>query len=98
MLATLDPTVLPPLIAHDGPRVLLKEVNGEDQYGAPPELLVRMVDLLVALQLEWIGRTDELRALGGADWRAPALAALAARTVERSAPASRRGSRGSSSR
>jgi len=87
MLATLDPTVLPPLIAHDGPRVLLKEVNGEDQYGAPPELLVRMVDLLVALQLEWIGRTDELRALGGADWRAPALGALAARTVERSAPA-----------
>jgi Phosphotransferase enzyme family len=85
ILATLDPMVLPPLIAHDGPRVLLKEVNGEDQYGAARPLLVRMVDLLVALQVEWIGRTDELRALGAADWRSPALSALAARTVERSA-------------
>jgi hypothetical protein len=85
MLATLDPTVLPPLLAHDGPRVLLKEVNGEDQYGAALPLLVRMVDLLVALQVEWIGRTDELRVLGATDWRSAALCASAARTVERCA-------------
>jgi aminoglycoside phosphotransferase (APT) family kinase protein len=70
-------------MAHDGPRVLLKEVNGEDQYGAALPLLVRMVDLLVALQVDWIGRTAELHRLGAADWRAAALCALAARTVER---------------
>ena len=81
MLATLDRTVLPPLVAHDGPRVLLDEVPGEDQYGAALPVLVRMVNLLVGLQVEWIGRTDELRALGANDWRSGALIDLASRTV-----------------
>jgi hypothetical protein len=85
MLATLDPAVLPPLIAHDGPRVLLEEVSGEDQYDAPLPLLLRMVDLLVRLQVDWVGRTDELRMLGAADWRPASLCALVARTVERCA-------------
>jgi hypothetical protein len=85
VLSTLDPAVLPPLIAHDGPRVLLDEVNGEDQYDAPLPLLLGMVDLLVRLQVEWAGRTDELHMLGGPDWRSSALEALVARTVERCA-------------
>jgi hypothetical protein len=85
MLATLDPAVLPPLIAHDGPRVLMEEVRGEDQYDAQLPLLLRMVDLLVHLQVEWAGRTGELRMLGAADWRPASLCALVARTVERCA-------------
>jgi Phosphotransferase enzyme family len=85
MLATLDPAVLPPLIAHDGPRVLLAAVPGEDRYDAAVPELVRMVDLLVGLQVEWTGRTDELRALGAADWRSPALGALVTGVVERAA-------------
>jgi hypothetical protein len=83
MLATVDRAVLPPLVAHDGPRVLLEEINGEVQYDAPLPLLVRMVDLLVQLQVDWTGRTDELRELGAADWRSASLGALVARTVER---------------
>jgi hypothetical protein len=84
MLATLDPAVLPPLIAHDGPRVLLEAVPGEDQYDAPLPRLVRMVDLLVALQVQWAGRTDELARLGANDWRSPALCAQVTAIVERS--------------
>ena len=49
-------------------------------------MLMRMVDMLVELQLGWIGRTEELlragrRTTGGS----PALGALVGRTVERSA-------------
>jgi hypothetical protein len=83
MLATLDPAIVPPLIAHDGARVLLAAVPGEDQYDAALPQLVRMVDLLVGLQVEWTGRTDELLALGAADWRSASLAALVTGTVER---------------
>jgi hypothetical protein len=86
MLATLDPAVLPPLLAHDGPRVLLKEVNGRDQYGAPLPLLVRMVDLLVRLQVEWVSHTEELLSLGVADWRPEALGAMVSDAVSRCAP------------
>ena len=85
MLARLDPAVVPPLIAHDGPRVLLEEVQGEDQYDAELPLLLRMVDLLVGLQVEWQSRTEELLSLGAADWRPEALGAMVAGTVERCA-------------
>jgi Phosphotransferase enzyme family len=85
LLARIDPAVGPPLIAHDGPRVLLEQVPGADQYDAALPLLVRMVDLLVGLQVEWQGRTAELLSLGAADWRPDALAAMVARTLERCA-------------
>jgi aminoglycoside phosphotransferase (APT) family kinase protein len=85
MLATLDPAVLPPLVAHDGPRVLLDEVPGEDQYHAPVPVLVRMVDLLVELQVQWADRTDELLALGANDWRAEGLSELVTGIIARRA-------------
>jgi hypothetical protein len=85
MLATLDASVLPTLIAHEGPRVLLDQVPGEDQYDAPLPLLVRMVDLLVQLQVQWAGRTDELLALGANDWRADGLGELVAGIIARRA-------------
>ena len=83
LLSRLNPTVGPPVIAHDGPRVLLEEVQGADQYDAAVPLLGRMVDLLVELQVEWQRRTEELLSLGAADWRPDALGAKVARTVER---------------
>jgi hypothetical protein len=86
MLARLDPIVVPRLIAHDGSRVLLEEIHGEDQYDAPLPLLVRMVDLLVGLQVEWVSRTEELLSLGVADWRSEAIAARASDAVSRCAP------------
>jgi hypothetical protein len=85
ILARLGPTVVPRLIAQDGPRVLLEEIHGEDQYDAPLPLLVRMVDLLVGLQVEWQGRTEELLSLGVADWRPEALGARASDAVSRCA-------------
>ena len=76
---------LPPLLGYDGPRTLLTEVRGEDGYFATTPLLLEMVELLVALQSRWVGRTDELLDLGAADFRRPALAAMAAHTFERTA-------------
>lgn len=85
MLAALDPAAVPPLIAADGTRVLLTEVPGGDLYDAPGADLVPMVDLLVSLQLQWLGRTDELLALGLPDWRPEAFVPLAADVVDRTA-------------
>jgi hypothetical protein len=85
MLGALPPDVVPPLVATDGPRVLLREIPGDDQYGAPVERLLRMVPLLVGLQVEWAGRVDALLELGLPDWRAPALAAAAEGALERTA-------------
>lgn len=85
MLARLDPSVVPSLIAEDGPRVLLDELPGVDQYGARLPQLLRMVPLLVGLQVEWSGRIQELLSIGLPDWRPTALTALAADTLARSA-------------
>jgi hypothetical protein len=85
MLQRLPATVVPPLIATDGPRILLDEIAGEDQYFAPLERLVRMVPLLVDVQAQWADRVDELLAIGLPDWRPPSLAAMAERAVARTA-------------
>lgn len=73
LLAALQAEPVPRLVARDGGRLLLAPVAGEDRYGAPPAECEAMVDLLVDLQHRWAARTDELLALGLADWRAPAF-------------------------
>lgn len=85
VLARLGAGVVPPVLAADGPRMLLGEVAGEDQYDAPLAVRLRMVRLLVGVQAEWATRPDELAGLGLPDWRPPALAARAAATFERRA-------------
>jgi hypothetical protein len=85
IIALLDRSVVPPLIATDGPRTLIEEVPGEDLYGAGGEVLERMVRVLVELQLAWTARTGELEALGLPDWRAEAFIALAHDVAERTA-------------
>ena len=77
VIAALDPAVVPPLLAADGPRVLLDELPGTDLYDAAGGLLLRMVSLLVGIQAQWVGRCDELLSLGLPDWRAEPFAALA---------------------
>jgi hypothetical protein len=74
---------VPRLLGHDGPRILLADVEGEDQYDAPLPVLERMVDLLVDLQAAWIGREDELLAMRLPDWRTPALTTAIASLVDR---------------
>ena len=75
MVATDDPTLVPPVLESNPATrtVLLGDVAGEDQYDAPVERLVEMVRRLVALQVRWAGRVDELLAAGLADYRAVTL-------------------------
>jgi hypothetical protein len=85
VIARLDPEVVPPLLATEGPRVLLKEVPGVDLYDAAGPMLARMVSLLVGLQAQWLGRGPELLQLGLPDWRAEPFAALASAMLARTA-------------
>lgn len=69
---------VPQLLGHDGARVLLAEVPGEDLYDAPLPQCLSMVTLLVALQRKFTERMAELLARGLPDWRgAPLQAAIA---------------------
>ncbi len=70
MLERLDPAVVPPLIAAQGPRILLAHVAGEDHWGAELPVLRRVVELLVGLQSSWVDRVGDLEDVGAPDWRA----------------------------
>ena len=83
IIERLDPAVVPPLLATEGPRLLMDEVPGEDRYGATGPVLHRMVSLLCGLQGSWVGRVPELLELGVADWRADALVPLAEGALSR---------------
>lgn len=83
MLAALADAPVPHLLGHDGGRVLLAEIAGDDRYDAGLAERLEMVDLLVGLQRDWFGRTDELLSLGLPDWRAPALTVAIAALIER---------------
>jgi len=84
MLGRLAGGPVPRLLAHDGDRMVLAEIPGEDLYDAERPLLLEMVGLLVGLQRQWIGRVDELLAMGLPDWRGPALTVSIADVVHRS--------------
>jgi hypothetical protein len=86
MLALLDTAVVPPLIAADGPLMLLEDIPGVDQHHTVGAPTLAMVRLLVGLQVEWAARTDELLALDLPDWRSAPLAEVAADVVARTAP------------
>jgi hypothetical protein len=74
---------VPALIGADGPRMVMREIRGEDMHDAGLPVLSRGLSILIGLQREWIERVDELLALGLPDWRAPVLTALIADVVER---------------
>jgi hypothetical protein len=83
VLRRLQGDPVPRLLGHDGPRILMADIEGEDQYEAPLPVLERMVDLLVEVQGAWIGREDELLAMRLPDWRGPALTASISALLER---------------
>ena len=85
VLARMAGAPVPELVAHDGGRILMHEIPGEDLHGAEPPVLERLVDLLVGLQHAWTARVAELLALGLPDWRGPALTAAIAGVVDRTA-------------
>ena len=71
MLRRLQADPVPRLLGHDGPRVLLADIEGEDQYDAAAPGARAWSRLLVELQAAWIGRDDELLAMRLPDWRGP---------------------------
>jgi hypothetical protein len=83
VLALLAGARVPTLLGHEGGRMLLAEIAGEDLYVAGLPQLKEMVSLLVELQRQWVDRTEELLALGLPDWRTPALGAAIAKVVDR---------------
>jgi hypothetical protein len=74
---------LPPLLGHAPGRLLMADIPGADLYDAPLRTLQLAVERLVAMQNRVAERVDELRALGPADWRWPALRPLIDDVVER---------------
>jgi hypothetical protein len=83
LLAQMAGAQVPVLLGHDGGRMLLAEIPGEDLHRAELPLLLEMVNRLVDLQRQCSGRVEELLALGLPDWRPPALCAAIARVIER---------------
>lgn len=83
MIRRLDPDVVPPVVATEGPRVLLGHVPGADHWGAELPVLTRLVTMLVRVQAAWIDRVGELEAVGAPDWRPAAFAPAAAELLER---------------
>ena len=83
MLRRLQGDAVPRLLGHDGDRVLLADVEGDDLYDAALPERLEMVSILVALQAAWIGRVDDLLRIGLPDWRGPGLTALIADVVQR---------------
>jgi hypothetical protein len=76
---------VPSVIAAEGLRILLHEIPGEDLYGSSVPQRLTMVSQLVGIQRAWLGRVDELLALGAPDWRAALLASAIDSVVERTA-------------
>lgn len=85
MLEALSHAPVPRLLGHDGARVLMADVAGDDRYEAPLGERLKMVDLLVSIQQPWLARAEELAALGLPDWRGIALSAKLRALVERHA-------------
>jgi Phosphotransferase enzyme family len=85
MVAAEAPTLVPPLLGSNPATrtVLLGDVPGEDQYDAPEQRLIEMVRQLVALQVSWAGRVDELLLARLADYRAVSLPARLGALIDR---------------
>jgi hypothetical protein len=83
LLALMAGARVPTVLGHEGGRMLLAEIAGQDGYAAELPLLREMVNLLVELQGRWGNRVEELLALGLPDWRAPALGVKIADVVDR---------------
>jgi phosphotransferase family enzyme len=86
LVAADEPALVPILLASDPSTntVLMAEVPGQDDWHAPEERLLTMVETLVRLQARWIGRADDLLDAGLPDWRSQQLTHLVEALVSRS--------------
>ncbi|MDF1490260.1 phosphotransferase family protein [Tessaracoccus caeni] len=82
VIRAVGASLAPVLLAAEPGRILLADIAGEDHHDATGSILPPMIDLLVAEQAHWIGRDDELFALGLPDRRLPAVAPRIAEVAE----------------
>ena len=94
LLERLAGEAVPGVLEHDGARMLLAEIPGQDQYEARAAALDEMVGILVDLQARWRGQVDVMLDLGLPDWRGEALAAAIGQVVERTISTVRADDRG----
>ena len=80
------PTLVPQLLAHDGPRILLVDIPGGDRHEAQLSERMQMIDDLVDLQhtLHRQSTIARLLANGVPDWRGPLLTSALVELIERS--------------
>ena len=83
LLAELEGSTVPRLLGRHEGALLLEEIEGEDQYDADLEQLLRAVTLLVELQSRYAARVNTLLGIGLPDRRARALTASIASVVTR---------------
>ena len=83
VIAALAEWPVPRLLGHDGGRMLLAEIPGEDMYEAGLPELTAMVSLLVRMQLALASGVERLLATGMPDWREVGLSAAIADVVRR---------------
>jgi hypothetical protein len=83
VLDALSGGPVPALLGFERGRILMAESPGADLYGAVTADLLRMIDVLVALQDSCVARVDEFLSLGIADWRAPRLSRAIEAVFER---------------
>lgn len=83
LLALLAGAPTPIVLGHDGGRMLLAEIAGEDLHDAKLPRLHDTVNLLVNVQRQWGDHTEDLITLGLPDWRAAALGDAIADVVDR---------------
>jgi hypothetical protein len=84
IIAAMPPGApVPRLLGHEGARILMADIPGDDLFDTGLVQRRAMVELLLALQHAFVGRVDELLALGLPDRRAPALGAAIQAVLER---------------
>ena len=83
ILSMLSGYPTPRVLASEGPRILMHEIPGEDLHDAEGPILLEMIDILVRLQADWVGREADLLAAGAPDWRAPVASSAIASVVDR---------------
>jgi hypothetical protein len=86
MVSLLANGPVPRLLAHDGGRMLMAEIPGDDQYEAQEPTLSTLVAMLVDLQEQWSSHQERLLALRVPDWRSEALTPSVEAVVRRTAP------------
>jgi hypothetical protein len=74
---------VPHLLGWERGRCVMGDVPGADLWTPTLDERIAMIDMLVTMQRAWVGRVDELFAIGLPDWRADALRASIAATFER---------------